>query len=485
MNREKSLVKNSIFNVVYKLLNVLFPLITATYTARVLTATGVGKVAYAQNIVMYFATIAALGIPNYGTREIAKRRNNRHKMNELFSELVLINSISTTVCLILYVSLILSFSLFRTNIYLYTAAGLAIAFNYLNVDWVYQGLEEYGYIVVRSFVVKIISLICVLAIVKNPNDTTLYAAIYCLGIGGNNLFNIINLKKYNICLVTQNINIKKHLKSIFVLLTSVIAIELYTLVDTTMIGIWCDDVNVAYYTNSMKLVKLLINVVAAIGAVLLPRLSYYHSIGKNDECSNIVSKVCTIMLMLLVPCEVGMLFIADKVMPFFFGITFIPAVPTLRIASLLICVLGFSNLFGTQVLLTYGAEKKLLICTIVGAFSNISMNAIFIPAYAQNGAAIASVISEALVTLLSIILARKYIDIKLNAKATRSIIVAVIAMALSIYFIQKSNTSDIVKLFLSVGIGSIVYVSVNVVMKNPIIEELREILENRRIKAIK
>ena len=137
MNKEKSLVKNSIFSVAYKLINVLFPLITAIYTARVLTATGVGKVAYAQNIVMYFATIAALGIPNYGTREMAKLRNNSQKMNVMFSELLLINTISTTVCLIVYVSLIFSISLFHTNIYLYTAAGLAIAFNYLNVDWVY------------------------------------------------------------------------------------------------------------------------------------------------------------------------------------------------------------------------------------------------------------------------------------------------------------------------------------------------------------
>ncbi len=49
MNR-KSLVENSLFNVLYKCLNIVFPLLTAGYVSRVLLPSGVGKVAYAQNI---------------------------------------------------------------------------------------------------------------------------------------------------------------------------------------------------------------------------------------------------------------------------------------------------------------------------------------------------------------------------------------------------------------------------------------------------
>ena len=42
-NDEKnSLVLNAVFNVVYRMLNILFPLITAGYVARVLTPAGVG-----------------------------------------------------------------------------------------------------------------------------------------------------------------------------------------------------------------------------------------------------------------------------------------------------------------------------------------------------------------------------------------------------------------------------------------------------------
>lgn len=480
MNKNKSLAKNSVYNVAYKMLNVLFPLITATYVARVLLAEGVGKVSYAQNIVAYFTTIAALGIPNYGTREIAKVRENKRNASELFSELFLINFVSTLLCIIVYYCMIFSVNIFQKNLQLYSVAGLAIIFNIINVDWFYQGGEEYSYIALRSFIVKLISLACILLFIKTSKDTTVYAAIYCLGIGGNNIFNIINLRKHQVKFSFKNVSIERHLKPIFILLASVIAVELYTMVDTTMIGIMCGDANVGYYTNAMKLVKILISVITAIGGVLLPRMSYYHSQGMNEECSKIVTKVFSIMLFLFLPCEIGLLLVAGQVMPLLFGESFISGVITLRISSLLICTLGFSNLFGTQVLLTYGAEKKLLKCTFAGAVVNIILNAILIPNLAQDGAAIASVASETLVTTMAIIFSSKYIKIRLDKKVIISLSWAAIGLAVSVFGVQILSINETVKLVLSIVIGVGAYMLISVITKNPIIGDVLFVVKKKK-----
>ncbi|WP_088188406.1 flippase [Desulfosporosinus sp. FKA] len=479
MNGNKSLAKNSVYNVVYKLLNVLFPLLTATYVARVLLAAGVGKVSYAQNIVAYFTAIAALGIPNYGTKEIAMVRENKNKINKLFTELFLINFISTLVCTIAYYTMIFSVNYFQENIQLYIVVGFAIILNVINVDWFYQGIEEYAYIALRSFGVKLVSLFCIFMFIRTPEDISIYATIYCLGIGGNNIFNIINLKKHNVRFSIAAISVKRHLKPIFILLASVMAVGIYTMLDTTMIGIMCQDTNVGYYTNAMRLVKILISVVTAIGGVLLPRLSYYHSQGMNDECSKVVSKVFSIMLFLFLPCEIGLFLVAGQVMPLLFGESFAPGVMTLRLASLLIGTLGFSNLFGTQVLLTFGAEKKLLIATITGAVTNIVLNLILIPKLAQNGAVIASVISETLVTVVAVIFSSKYIKIYLNRKLIISLILASIGLATSVLCIQSVVSNVIVKLSLSVVMGASVYMLINIATKNPIIGDVLAIVKKK------
>ena len=62
---KKSIALNSMFNMAYKGFTALFPLLTTTYIARTLLPEKVGLVSYANTIVVYFTTIASLGIPNY------------------------------------------------------------------------------------------------------------------------------------------------------------------------------------------------------------------------------------------------------------------------------------------------------------------------------------------------------------------------------------------------------------------------------------
>lgn len=102
INNGKSITKNALFNILYKVLNVLFPLVTTIYISRILCPAGVGKVAFAQNVCSYFTVVAALGLPTYGIREIARHRNDRNKVDELFSDFFWINIISTSLCVTVY-----------------------------------------------------------------------------------------------------------------------------------------------------------------------------------------------------------------------------------------------------------------------------------------------------------------------------------------------------------------------------------------------
>ena len=99
---EKSLTKNSIFYLIYNVLNVVFPFITGIYVARILFPADIGQIETARNLAQYFVIFSFLGIPTYGLREISKARNNQQELNKLYSELMVINTISTCFFLILY-----------------------------------------------------------------------------------------------------------------------------------------------------------------------------------------------------------------------------------------------------------------------------------------------------------------------------------------------------------------------------------------------
>ena len=131
---QKSLAKNSIYNIIYTVANILFPFVTSIYVSRILLPVGVGKVASAQNIASYFVTLAALGLPSYGVREFAKVRDNKAERDKLFTELLLLNIISTTLAVVGFLVLVFINTGFNGEWALYGACGLAIFFNYLNID---------------------------------------------------------------------------------------------------------------------------------------------------------------------------------------------------------------------------------------------------------------------------------------------------------------------------------------------------------------
>ena len=463
----KSLTLNALYNVIYRVLNLLFPLVTTTYISRILLPEGVGKVAVALNIVQYFVIIAGLGIPNYGIREIAKVKSDSHEQSKVFSELFLLNFISTSVCLLVYYTMILNSGYFHENINLYLASGLLLFFNYINIDWFFQGNEEYGYIAIRNTVVKFLSVIMLVVFVKDPNDYLNYIVIYCLALGGNYILNIFRISKKT-KLSFKDIDLKKHFKPVIILLASTISIELYTLVDVTMLGVFCDDSVVGYYNNASKFARMINSLIASIGAVLLPRLSLFYSHHQISDFTQTLKNVREVLFYLSIPATLGVFLLSDDIIEVLFGRRFSPASTTLAIMSVLIILVVFNNLYGTQVLITIGQEKRLMYSVLAGAFVNICLNCVMIKYFQHNGAAIASVISELTVLVCTRIFASKFVDLRYNRKFVVSSLMSGLLMSISVILIRTMIAPVLAELSISVIAGIAVYFTVTVIFKNSV-----------------
>ena len=82
-----SLKKNFIYNAMYQVLIVLFPIITAPYISRVLGASKMGFYSYTYSVAYYFLLAAKLGLDNYGNRSISRVRDDKDKINQVFSSI--------------------------------------------------------------------------------------------------------------------------------------------------------------------------------------------------------------------------------------------------------------------------------------------------------------------------------------------------------------------------------------------------------------
>ena len=99
----KSIQKNFLYNVLYQILLVILPLITAPYISRTLGATSVGVYSYTYSVAYYFLMIAMLGIGNHGNRSIAAVRDDREKLNKTFSSIYLLQITTFSIAIFAYI----------------------------------------------------------------------------------------------------------------------------------------------------------------------------------------------------------------------------------------------------------------------------------------------------------------------------------------------------------------------------------------------
>ena len=467
---QKSLVKNSIFNIIYTVANILFPFVTSVYVSRILLPAGVGKVAAAQNLASYFVTLAALGLPSYGVREFAKVREDEKRKNSLFTELITLNLISTTVAVVAYAAFLIYNNGFKGEWALYICCGLTICFNYLNIDWIYQGLEEYGYITVRSIVIKLLSLVLLFVFVRSRKDYVAYALLTSLALGGNYIFNVIHARKM-VRFSFENLNIKRHIKPVLYIAGIIFMSTIYNKVDVTMLNVLATDEAIGFYSYSQKTVNIVLTICAAVTATLLPRLSYCYENDK-DGFYKLLDKGFQILCLAVGPLTIGLLLVADQAVLLLYGSEFLPSGLTIKLMCPLIIIKGFGDLLCYQLAYSSKNERILLPASALASVVNIIANAILIPMFAQNGAVIASVLSEFTTNIIQLIYLKKKVKYSFRLKSVAISVVSTTVMALVVAFAMRFEFPLIIAMFFEVLLGAVSYLVINIALHNQILYEL-------------
>lgn len=411
MSNKKNLKVNIFFNMLKSLMHIVFPLISFPYAARVLGVDNIGKVQYCNSIVSYFVLFAGLGIANYATREGTRYRNDREKLSRFAKEVLSINVVST----------IISYSvLFAVaNIYLKSYLNLLIissfliAFTTFSIDWVYQIVEDFAYISIRTIAFQFLSLVCLLLFVKTSEDYMIYAAITVVANGGNCIFNWIHSRKYiDWFKKSEKLEIKQHLKPILIIFSISASASIYLHLDSVMVGAMRGDHETGLYSAATKLATVVKSVITSISAVLLSRLSFYVNNKEGEKYKSLLSNAVNCVLMIAIPCGIGLAVLRKEILLIFCGKEFMDATFASLILSINMIFSVTDGMIYNQIFLPLKMERQASVATFVGAISNFVLNYFFILRWGYSGAAVTTLISECLVFIILSTFASKKISMK-------------------------------------------------------------------------
>lgn len=480
--RIRSLKLNFLLNTTRTALSFLIPLVTFPYVSRVLGPEGIGKVEFANSIVSYFVLLTGLGIPIYGSREIARQRDNLETRSRVVWELTAV-LLATSICgYLVYFLLAGIVPAFRRELLLFLIVSPSIFLSDFSYEWVYQGLEDQVYITARYILVKILQVAAIFLLVRSRENYHIYAAITVGMNSVSTVFNIVHLRKYISFVPIKSLSVRRHIKPVLFIFASVVATSIYTNLDVTMVGFFCGDEKVGLYTAANRIVRIVISVVTAFSAVVVPRIENSLKNGDTENYRRYINLSLNYILILAVPCCLGVVALADDIILIFAGAEFAPSVLSMRLLSPIIVIVGLAYFVGLQLLYPHREEWKYTVAVSVAAVANALCNFLLIPRFAQNGAIAGTLVAEGTGLLIQIVFARKYIaETELMSLNTLKYILAGLIMFAAVSIVPEFE-NRILHCALCVILGASVYGAGLLLMKEKLAQEIINKIEKTLLK---
>lgn len=447
-----SLKKNFLYSSILTTSNYIFPLITYPYVSRILGVTNIGLYNFADSIINYFIMFSVMGIGIIGIREIAGTQDDQENRNKVFSNLFILNASLTVIALAILIVCILTVPDLYNNKELMYVGVLKLVSNLFLIDWFYKGLEKFKYITNITLSIKFLYVISVFIFVRESNDYTIYYLLCTLMITFNAIANFIYAFKY-VRLDFKSLDIKKYLKTNFVLGVYCFLTSMYTSFNVAYLGFVSDNTEVGYYSTGTKLFTIIIALYSAFTGVIQPRMSSLLSENKFDEFIGLVKKSTDILLAITVPAVLFTCFFSPEIIRIISGEGYEGAIVPTRIVMPLIFIIGYEQILIIQILTPLKKDKQILINSIMGASMGVILNLLLVNRYASTGSAIVWVMSEITVLISAQYFVSKFTKISFPyIKLIKETIIYIPLVLVYLGIMNYMNNNFI----MSFGLGAIV-----------------------------
>lgn len=461
--------KKFLYNILFSVANILFPIISFPYASGILGPSGIGKVQMAFSLAQYFSLIAAFGVPVYGIQKISKVKHDKEKLYTTLSELFYINLIASLLISMIYVLIILFTPYFSSSRTFFLIAGSIILAGCMNIDWFYAGLENFKSITYRSIAIKTISLVALFWVVKKESDYGYYLCITLFAYLGNYVLGFSGLIK-NLSFRWHALDLQQHFKPLIFILGTMVVASIYTMLDTVLLGFLSNEVSVGLYTAASKLTRIAIPVITAFGTALIPSFAEHFEKNNKFKIEELIQTSFNIIILLAIPTGFGLYMLSDEFIFVFSGNQFGKASAVMKILSALPFIVGIGHLFIFQLMVPAEKNKEMFWSALTGTAVFMLLNILLVPTFREVGEAVVAVVTELIVSVVYFYFLRKSIRFDFDKKIVLHAIISSVFFIPLIVWIKSYHLSHLFTLLVSVTACFIWYCSVQLwVFKNKLI----------------
>jgi PST family polysaccharide transporter len=389
------LVQTALAHFGFGMVTLLLPLVTVPYLTRVLGPEKWGVLSLALAIGMYLILVIDYSLTISATREVARSKDDSDRLASIVSGVLGTRLLLTLLCALFLGALQLTIPLFREmGVYLWLALYWSFGFGMMPMFY-FQGTEQVPRILRIDIPLRIVSVLSVFPLVRNPGDGWL--ALFLQGSGGV----VIMIVAY--VMIYREIPFRKPTLSITLgslrdgrqLSLSRIASSTYWMSNPVILGMVAAPLYVGFFSGADRVIRAILAMTEPITLALFPRSS---QLAQQDE--NRLARVVTLTTAGMLACGLliaGILYVfAPLIIRILLGPGFESSVPLLRILAVLVPIICVTKPLVMQWMIPLGMDRSVMwISVIIGAI-HIPVAVILAMQYRHTGAAIAFVSSESI-----------------------------------------------------------------------------------------
>lgn len=388
----KRIFKNAAWIVGCKIFQALLGLVVTMLSARYLGPSGYGLINYAASIVAFVVPVMQLGLNSTLVQEIV---NDPDREGEILGTSIAMNLVSS----VFYILGIVFFSAIANRGETVTTAVCAL----YSIQLVFQSLE----LIQCWFQAKLLSRYTAITMLVAYGVTAAYkilllilgSSVYWFAVAQALDFGIIGVtlliiyRKVGTARLSFSWQLARKLfsRSKYYIVSSLM-VTVFAQTDRIMLKAMVDEAAVGYYSAAISCATMTGFVFVAIIDSARPGIFESARASTSSFEKSVSALYCVIIWLSLVQCA-GITFFAELIVSILYGSAYAPTVGTLR---LVVWYTTFSYLGAVRNIwiLAEGKQKYLWIINLSGAGANVILNALMIPVWGINGAALASLITQ-------------------------------------------------------------------------------------------
>ena len=472
------ITRNYLYNLVYQMLIIFVPLVTAPYLARVLGATGNGTFSYIQSTASLISTIMMLGIYAYGNRAVAYSRDNPDSLSKTFNQIMSARLVLTVLCTVVYLLFIVFSKKYVVLFFVYYTYVFAYC---IDCTWLYIGVEDMKWAVIKNTITKLFSVLGIFLFVRSSDDLGKYVLIQGLSVLISNILAFSQVKRYVRKIRLDFSNLWQDLRGSVMLFLPSVATTVYLQCDKVLIELISGATDqVSFYDYSEKIITIPLAFITVLSTVMMPRIANEFKRGNHEKISDLLNRAASFSIFIALPMTFGLIIVSGKLIPWYLGDGFLPTITAIRIIAPIVVANTVMNISGEQYFTATDQIGILVRSQIIAAVGNIVLNIVLIPMLGFIGSAVATLVTSYLAAAIQWFYLLR--QVKLNGLLRNSIkmLINSIIMTIVIFVLTNHMASTPFTSLVQVTLGIATYLACSFLSRDKNLTMVINQLKNRK-----